>query len=261
MSVTVTGRERTEVIIRLRAAGCVFAEEEADLLLRSVSTAAGLEDRMRRREAGEPLELILGFAVFDGIRLRVGAGVFVPRRRSVLLAREVVSDLGPGATYLDLCTGTGAIAAAVRAQRPDLQVLASDIDRRAVQCAQENLPGCWVGTGDLFDAVPGDLRGGLDAITVNAPYVPVAELARLPREAREYEPPHSLLGGADGLDVHRRVVAVLEDWLSAAGFAVLEVGEPQCRSLAEVCTRAGLVTDLLRGDEGGFAVRACRRRR
>nr|WP_255480648.1 putative protein N(5)-glutamine methyltransferase [Quadrisphaera sp. RL12-1S] len=249
---------RGGLVRRLRAAGCVFAEEEADLLLAQASSAGGLEALVRRREGGEPLELVLGWAAFAGLRVGTAAGVFVPRRRSELLVREGLGALAGAhaAVVVDLCCGTGAVglAVAVAAARAGVAVRlhAADVDPLATACAAQNLrdvPGAQVHTGDLFAALPGALRGRVDLLLVNAPYVPTGRVALMPPEARDHEPLTALDGGADGLDVHRRVAAGAGTWLAPGGALVLETSEPQAAGTLAACRAGGLSATAVHDDD------------
>src|SRR5690606_22728642 len=163
-----------EIAARLRAAGCVFAEDEARLLLDRTSDPAELEQLIIRRVAGEPLEHVLGWAEFRGLRVIMEPGVFVPRARTELLVRQAITRLRPGALVLDLCCGSGAIGLALAAAVPDLELVAADLDPAAVRCARQNLTGPRqrVFAGDLFDPLPAELRGRVDLIAANTPYVP-----------------------------------------------------------------------------------------
>ena len=225
------------VVDRLRAAGCVFAEEEAALLLGSAS-GAELDELVGRRVAGEPLEQVLGWAEFCGLRLVVEAGVFVPRRRTGLLVREAVAVASPGSVLLDLCCGTGAVGAAVAAAVPGVELHAADVDPAAVRCARQNVRGP-VYRGDLFDALPHQLRGRVDVLVANAPYVPTDAIALMPPEARDHEARAALDGGADGLDLQRRVVAGAEGWLAPGGRLLVETSRQQAPQTLAAFTGAG----------------------
>ncbi|MEV4067109.1 putative protein N(5)-glutamine methyltransferase, partial [Nonomuraea dietziae] len=122
---------RSTIITRLRAAGCVFAEDEARLLLSAAPTPADLEAMVERRVAGLPLEHVLGWAQFRGLRVAVDPGVFVPRRRTEFLVGEAVALARPGGVVVDLCCGTGAAGAALTAALDGLEVHAADIDPAA----------------------------------------------------------------------------------------------------------------------------------
>ncbi|WP_300644096.1 putative protein N(5)-glutamine methyltransferase [Nocardioides sp.] len=238
------------LVAQLRAAGCVYAEDEARLL-RAAADGEALRALVVRRVAGEPLEVLLGWAEVAGVRVRTAPGVFVPRRRSGLLVRLALEALAatPPPVVVDLCCGTGALGAAVAHHRPDAEVHACDLDPAAVACAQRNLPPDRVHLGDLLDALPPDLRGRVDALVVNTPYVPSAALATMPPEAREHEPQPALDGGPDGLDLHRRVAEGAPPWLVRGGVLVLETSESQAEGSAGLLAAAGLRTELHRDEK------------
>jgi release factor glutamine methyltransferase len=227
---------------RLRAAGCVFAEDEARLLRSAARTAAELAAMTTRRVAGEPLEVIVGWAEFCGLRVAVEPGVFVPRQRTAYLVEQAVALVRPGAVVVDLCCGTGAIGAAVAARVPGVELYAVDIDPAAVRCAGRNLGpfGGRAFAGDLYAALPGDLAGRVDALLVNAPYVPTDEIAMLPPEARDHEPLTALDGGPDGVEVHRRVAAGAPRWLAPGGHLLMETGARQAALTAATVAGHGM---------------------
>jgi release factor glutamine methyltransferase len=167
------------VVPRLRAAGCVFADEEAALLVEAARSPVELEALVVRRVSGEPLEQVLGWAEFWSMRIAVEPGVFVPRRRTGLLVREAVAVTTPRSVVLDLCCGTGAIGAAVATIVPGVELHAADVDPVAVRCARVNLAavGGTVHCGDLYAALPDGLRGRVDVLVANAPYVPSDAIA------------------------------------------------------------------------------------
>lgn len=222
----------------LRAAGCVYAEEEARLILDEPGEPA---PRVARRIAGEPLEWVLGWAEFADLRIVVRPGVFVPRRRTELLAAEAIARLRPTALAVELCCGAAPVAATILEEVPFVEVHAADIDPVAVACARENLPNGNVHEGDLYDALPADLRGRVDLLVANTPYVPTDEVPLMPPEARDHEPRHTLDGGPDGLALLRRISAGARDWLGPGGHVLIEVSEQQL-PLAMAAFRAdGLV--------------------
>ena len=195
------------IVSRLRAAGCVFAEDEARLLMSAARTPAELDAMVGRRAAGLPLEQVVGWAEFCGLRIVLAPGVFVPRRRTEFLVRQAVALAPPGAVIVDLCCGAGAIGATLAAAVDRAEVHAADLDPAAVRCARQNLPGGHVYQGDLYAPLPAGLRGRVAVLAANVPYVPSEQIGFLPPEAREHEPRAALDGGADGLDVLRRVAA------------------------------------------------------
>ena len=224
----------TDLVDRLRAAGCVFAEEEAALLLES---DGDLEELVTRRCAGEPLEHLLGWAEFAGLRVAVAPGVFVPRKRTELMARETVA-LRPR-LLVELCCGAAAVTAAVEAALPEVRTWVADIDRAAVDVARRNVRGR-VLISDLDAALPAELRGRVDVIACNAPYVPTDEVAHLPPEARQHEPRRALDGGSDGLDVIRRAAARAGLWLRPGGSLIVETSTAQAPAAAAAFSAAGL---------------------
>ena len=242
------------LVARLRAAGCVFAEEEAALLVDAASSAEDLERMVTDRAAGTPLEVLVGWAEFCGLRIVVAPGVFVPRRRTELMARRAVALAGPGSVALDLCCGTGAVGAAVLAGVPDAEVYAAEIDPAAVACARRNLPPDRVFEGDLYDALPTALRGRVDVLACNAPYVPTDAIALMPPEARDHEHRVALDGGGDGLDVQRRVVAGAPAWLSPSGHLLIESSLAQAPVTADLMGHAGLVAEVVHDEEVGGTV-------
>lgn len=247
---------------RLRSAGCVFAEEEADLLIGSGATGSDLDRLVERRVVGAPLEHVLGWVEFCGMRLAVDDGVFVPRRRSQFLADRAallaagMAGPGPGPVVVDLCCGAGALGAVVAARIPGVRLHASEIDPVAVRCARRNLEplGGRVYAGDLFDPLPHDLAGRVGVLLANAPYVPTGEIDFMPAEARLYEAPVALDGGGDGLDVLRRVVAAAPGWLAAGGVLLVECAERQAPALVDSVTAAGLSPDVVTDDDLGATV-------
>jgi release factor glutamine methyltransferase len=239
-----------DAVARLRAAGVVFAEEEAALLAEAASGAA-LESLIARRAAGEPLEPLLGWAAFDGLRVPVDPHVFVPRRRTELLAREAAARAVPGSLVLDLGTGTGAVALAIATRVPGVAVHAADVDPAAAANARRTLAavGARVWVGDLFAALPPELLGRFAVIAVNAPYVPTDRIADMPREARDFEPHVALDGGADGLDVHRRIAAEAGAWLAPRGAVLIETGRTQAAWTALLLENAGFDASLASDDD------------
>ncbi|MFI6924677.1 putative protein N(5)-glutamine methyltransferase [Nonomuraea spiralis] len=231
------------VVTRLRAAGCVFAEDEAELLVSTARTPSELAGMVERRAGGLPLEHVLGWARFCGLRVVVEPGVFVPRPRTEFLIRQAVELAGRAArppVVLDLCCGTGAMAAAVAAALGEAEVHAADLDPAAVRCARRNLPGGHVHQGDLYDALPASLRGRVGILIASPPYVPTESVGLLPPEARLHEPLVALDGGDDGLDVVRRVIAGASGWLAPGGHLLVETSERQAAATVGAAVAAGL---------------------
>jgi release factor glutamine methyltransferase len=237
------------IVERLRAAGCVFAEDEAHLLVAAAGSPDELDELVQQRIDGLPLEQVLGWAEFRGLRIAVDAGVFVPRRRTEFLVGEAVALSPARPVVVDLCCGTGAVGAALVAELDEVDLYAIDVEAAAVQCAQRNVPNAHVYQGDLYEPLPAALRGRVDILVANAPYVPTEAIAFLPPEARLYEPLITLDGGADGLDVHRRVAAGATDWLAPDGHLLVEVGERQVDETVAIFARNGLDARVAQDDE------------
>ena len=279
------------VIARLRAAGCVWAEDEASLLASAARSPAELDAMVSRRAGGEPIEQVIGWAEFCGLRVLVDPGVFVPRRRSEFLVSVAVGLARAAAAagrlvVVDLCCGTGALGLAVAVRLAGstaclpaagddgpaevwpaevwpaevgvggVELHAADLDPAAVACARRNVEpaGGHVHAGDLFAALPGSLRGRAGVLICNAPYVPTTEIAFMPAEARDHEAPMALDGGPDGLAVLRRAAAGAPGWLAPGGALLVETSERQAAAMAAVMTAAGLTAEVHEDDESGATV-------
>ncbi len=237
------------VVAALRAAGCVFAEDEARLLVEAAGSADELDTLVGRRAAGEPLEHILGWAEFCGRRIAVDPGVFVPRRRTEFLVAEAVA-LG-GGVVVDLCCGTAAVGAAIAAAIGPVALHAVEIDPAAIACARRNVAaaGGRVYEGDLYAVLPDTLRGRVDLVVANAPYVPTDAIATMPPEARDHEARVALDGGPDGLDVQRRVIEGAPGWLVPGGHLLIETSRHQAPHTADAFRGAGLRARIATSDE------------
>ena len=236
----------------LARSGFVAANEEAAELLRA---AAGdgvlLRQMLERRLTGEPLPWVTGSTTFAGITLRVCPGVYVPRWQTGPLALAAAALLPTRGTGVDLCTGSGAVAAVMRRHRPQARVLATESDQAACACARANGFDIEVYEGDLDEPLPAELRGRVDVVAVVAPYVPSREIQFLPRDVRLYEPHAALDGGEDGLCVLRRAVDAAGRLLAPGGHFLTELGGAQDDMLATGLAGAGLeVVDRLVDDEG-----------
>ncbi len=250
------------VVTTLRAAGCVFADDEARLLIAAAQTPAELIAMVERRASGLPLEHILGWAEFCSLRIAVEPGVFVPRRRTEFLvnraaafARRAATSAGrslvpPRPVVVDLCCGSGAVGVALVAALDQVELHAVDIDAAAVRCARRNLAASGqVYQGDLFEPLPATLQGRVDVLVANVPYVPTGAIALLPPEARIHEPRVALDGGVDGLDVLRRVAAEAPHWLAPDGHLLVETSQGQARQTVEILTRNDLMARVVSSDE------------
>ncbi len=244
-----------DLVARLRVSGSVFAEDEAAILLGAATDAAELESLVARRVAGEPLEPLIGRVRFGRLDLAVGSGVFVPRQRSLRLARLAVRrireragsrDAPPAPVMLEPYCGVAPLAATVAASVPGTEVHAADADRSAIEYARQNLPpGAGVHVADGLVGLPSDLRGRVDVIAAVPPYVPEAEFVTLPREAREFEPRTALIGGgADGLDATRHLLGAAPEWLAPGGRVLVELHSAQLPVAAGHSRVAGLAVRI-----------------
>ena len=244
------------VVTRLRAAGCVFAEDEARLLLSAARTPGELAAMVDLRVSGLPLEHVLGWAEFCALRIAVEPGVFVPRRRTEFLVNRAVALAGaagnhPRPIVVDLCCGSGAVGAALAAALPEVELHAVDLDAAAVRCARRNLValGGRVYQGDLYEPLPAELSRRVDVVVANAPYVPSEAVETLPPEARVHEPRTALDGGTDGLGVLMRVAAEAPRWLAIGGHLLVETSEGQAPAMVDALVHSGLIAEVARSEE------------
>jgi release factor glutamine methyltransferase len=195
------------------------------------------------------LAWITGQVEFGGLAVRVRPGVYVPRWQTELLAERATARLPADGVAVDLCTGSGALAAALAASRPGARVLATDLDAAAVACARDN--GVEALQGDLFAPLPETLRGTVDVVAGVVPYVPTSELGLLQRDTFTFETPLAYDGGADGCAVLRRVVAQAPAWLRRGGALVLELGGDEAGLLAGDLAATGFGDVRVLRDEDG----------
>ncbi len=241
---------RDAMVRELRVSGCVFAEDEAEWLIVWSDTMEELEDRVAQRVAGMPLEYVLGWADFYGLRVVLEPGVFVPRRRTEFLVQEAVAITQDGDRVVDLCCGSGVVGLALVTQRKRCQLYAVDLDPVALRCARRNIGSQGrVYGGDLYDPLPGHLKGRVNVLVANAPYVPTGSLAMMPQEARLHEPASALDGGGDGLDIQRRIAADALKWLAPGGYLLIETSRAQAARSAEICASRGLTAQIAASDD------------
>jgi release factor glutamine methyltransferase len=183
--------------------------------------------------------------------VHIDPDVYVPRWLSEPLARRAIERLPATGTAIDVCTGSGAIAAVLRAHRPHARVLASDVDAKAVACAITNDVDAYL--GDLFTPLPDDLLSSVDVVVGVAPYVPTPELPLLQRDTFTFERPLSYDGGPDGTNILRRVIRDAPRLLRPGGALLLELGGDQPRLLTVELTDLGYVDVTMLTDEDGDA--------
>lgn len=203
------------------------------------------------RADGLPLEYVVGYAEFCGLRIEVDRGVFVPRKRTEFLVHQAEALSCSGDIVVDLCCGSGAVGVALAAALGRVELYCVDIDPVAVQCAGRNVTdfGGHVFEGDLYKSLPHSLKGHVNILVANVPYVPTEAIKLLPREARLHESKVALDGGVDGLDIQRRVAEEAFLWLAPGGHLLIETNEMQAPQTFEIFAGAGLTTKVARDEE------------
>ena len=211
---------------------------------------------VKRRSKGEPAQYLVGQAEFWSLSFKVDARVLVPRADTEVLVEEAVSFLkarhpkGEGLRVLDLCTGSGCVAIALRKELPGLTVVAVEKDPGAFEVAKQNVEHLKqpveVLLGDLYEPVVGQT---FDLIVSNPPYIPSADIAGLSREVSQFEPKLALDGGPDGLDVARRIYAGASAHLTPNGACLIEIDQEQGSAAKQLAERAGFSVRLRRDYE------------
>ncbi len=249
---------RRGAVERLAAAGVASPERDVDELLAHVlgrslgalvlleevpaDALARLEELLGRRATREPLQHLTGTAAFRHVELAVGPGVFVPRPETELLAGWALEQLAgiESPVVVDLCTGSGAIAAALADEAPHARVHAVELDEQAFGWASRNLAGTGVDLrqGDMGSAFE-DLAGTVDVVVCNPPYIPLEAWESVAREARDHDPHLALFSGDDGLDAMRVLEARAAVLLRAGGVLGAEHADEQGESAPAVFTATG----------------------
>lgn len=191
---------------------------------------ADLEQLVSRRAGGEPLQYIEGWAAFGPIEVMVDSRVLVPRPETEGIYDLAVRMVRNPEVIVDLCTGSGALALALKHAFPGATVFATDISEDAIDVARENRHrtglDIFLVVGDLFDPLPASLLGDVDLLVANPPYVSRAEFERLPEDVKR-EPKIALVSGTSGLEHIERIGASAVDWLRPGGVVICEIGERQ----------------------------------
>ncbi|MFL6204785.1 MAG: peptide chain release factor N(5)-glutamine methyltransferase [Acidimicrobiales bacterium] len=266
---------RHESLERLRASGVDDAEQELRWIVERASgrtpseQVAALDEpvterevrfvdhMVQRRAAGEPLQYVLGRWGFRSLDLMVDARVLIPRPETEVVAGLAIEALPDEGVLVDLGTGSGAIALAATAERwPRVEVWATDVSADSLAVARANLAGLGrratavrLLEGDWYAALPDDLRGRVDVIASNPPYVAAGE--PLPPEVADWEPHAALVAGPTGLEAIAVIVAGAPDWLAPTGTLVVEIGETQRDAVAALAERAGFTDVRVHPDLAG----------
>ncbi len=214
---------------------------------------ARYRELVRRRAEGEPTAYLVGAREFFGRRFAVDARVLVPRPETELLVEAALAALPAGGSALDLGTGSGAVAVSLALGRPGARVTAVDLSAGALEVARANAAALGAAVdfleGDLFAPLPPGAR--FDVVASNPPYLPAGDLAGLQREVKR-EPRLALDGGADGLQVLRRIVEAAPRWLAPGGVLLLEMHESHLEPLPALCRAAGFERAEARRDLAGL---------
>jgi release factor glutamine methyltransferase len=250
--------DQVSVTRTLDESGSIAAREEAAELIHA---AAGdpdvLDDLVSRRTNGEPIAWLTGAVTFCGRRLFVAPGVYVPRRHTQPLARRAAKLLPSAGVAADLCTGVGAIAAALAASVLTARVLATELDTNAARCARRN--GVEVFEGYLDDPLPREFKHRVDVLTAVVPYVPTGSLRLLARDVQAFEPLLALDGGVDGTDLLVEVARRSTGWLSPGGWLLLELGGDQAEPIGQLLGNLGFDGTEVMADEDGDPRAICAR--
>jgi len=225
---------------------------------------------LRRRAVREPLQYILGFVEFHGLKIKVGQGVLIPRPETELLAEEVIkgvksyelgvrsekktknsklTTLNSGLKVLDLCTGSGCLALAIAKHFPDADVYGTDISKDAIRYAKENAELNGIGNavflrGSLFEPLSQLLTHNsslltFDVIVSNPPYIRSGDMPNLQPEINKWEPRNALDGGEDGLSYYRTILSEARRYLMPGGVMFLEIGEGQAEEVSVIAMQNG----------------------
>ena len=210
---------------------------------------ARLGELLARRRAGEPLQYLEGTAAFGPIEVMVDGRALIPRPETEQLWERVMARLPAGAgTVADMGTGCGCLALAVKHRRPDMRVVAVDIQPEALDLARHNADRLGLEIefflGDLLSPLDVRLRGAVDVIVSNPPYVAESEWEGLPAEVRDFEPKVALAGGEDGLLFYRRLAAEAGPWLAPDGMLMAEIGETQGAEIISIFEATGWEADI-----------------
>lgn len=228
-----------ELAEMLRAGGIEDAELEAKWICEDMPDAEAARETARRRAKHEPLQYLLGAWEFYGLRIEVGQGVLIPRADTETLVEAALDRLKQTASprIMDLCTGSGCIALALKSQMPDADVTGIEKSAEAMKFAEKNRSALGLDItlvpGDVLQAETAAAFTGLDCIVSNPPYLTADDMAHLQQEVT-YEPASALDGGADGLHFYREITRLWRDALKPGGLLAFEIGCTQGADAAEI---------------------------
>jgi release factor glutamine methyltransferase len=224
---------------------------EADWLLEEVEGRVADDDEIlpaalelaERRAAGEPFQYVVGSAAFRHLELNVGPGVLIPRPETEVLVDRALERLPEDGAIVDVGTGSGAIALAIKHDRPLARVWATDDSDEALRYARANRARLNLDVdilhGGMLDPLPTNLRSGLDVVVSNPPYVSESERHLVQPDVVAHEPHHALFAGDTGLDLVERLVMDARAWLRPEGWLVCEIGQGQSQAVVELFEEHG----------------------
>ena len=208
---------------------------------REVSEAE--EEKYRRaleqRAVHVPLQHLLGYQDFMGLRFQVNEYVLIPRQDTEILVEEAMRYLHDGMRILDLCTGSGCILLSLLHYSNDCEGVGVDISQEALQVAAQNAELLGIRADFLKSDLYEKVTGKFDLLVSNPPYIERAVIPTLMEEVREYDPYIALDGGEDGLDFYRRIIGGAQDYLKRGGQILMEIGSGQAKAVSELLREAG----------------------
>jgi release factor glutamine methyltransferase len=203
--------------------------------------AGRFQELAARRQSGEPLQYLEGTVEFGPVELLVDERALIPRPETEAVwdeARRMLGEAGRGTVIVDLCTGSGAMALALKTVFPAAKVFATDLSEEALSLAKENAERLGLDIeffhGDLFDALPRSIYGRIDLLVTNPPYIEEREWPTLPADVRDYEPRQALVAGLEGTEILERIADDVYWWLGVGGWLVTEIGETQGQRAGEL---------------------------
>jgi release factor glutamine methyltransferase len=259
--------EINRATIQLSAAGITNARLDAEVLLAHIirkdrvwlithrddaldqKNQREFDEALRRRTQREPLQYIIGNQEFWGLEFKVTPDVLIPRPETELIieaALAIVQDRNRQLRIIDLCTGSGCIAVSLAKELTSAHVIATDVSERALAVARENARNHGVADriryleGDLFGPLEElDLRGRVDIMASNPPYVRAGDLAALQPEVKDHEPQMALIAGPEGTEIAKRIIRTAPEYLKKNGALIMEMGLGQAEALTRMAEETG----------------------
>ena len=194
---------------------------------------------LEQRAVHVPLQHLLGYQDFMGLRFQVNEHVLIPRQDTEILVEEAMRYLHDGMRILDLCTGSGCILLSLLHYSNDCEGVGVDISQEALQAAAQNAELLGIKADFLKSDLYEKVTGKFDLLVSNPPYIERKVIPTLMEEVREYDPYIALDGGEDGLDFYRRIIGGAQDYLKRGGQILMEIGSGQAKAVSELLREAG----------------------